>query len=207
MVPTSAEQCRITSPGQRRKLHSTQCARLNAEALDAAVERWMAPIAAQEGDLVANLARRQLDVVGRWRAAGRTPRLRNGCISASKPSKAICANGSCAWGTKPHETGDDLSTQPVGGPRRGAGVVTKGAECPPAREYGNTDTHRLTSEPSVPSSELHVGTRLSTLAARVFELENLNVCERRLDVGARPMASDRGGRAFECRARPVWLGT
>jgi len=66
-------------------------------------------------------------------------------------------------------------------------VVTKGAECPPAREYGNTDTHRLTSEPSVPSSELHVGTRLSTLAARVFELENLNVCERRLDVGARRM--------------------
>jgi len=61
----------------------------------------MAPIAAQEGDLVANLARRKLDVVRRWRAAGRTPRLRNGCTSASKPSKAICANGSCAWG---HET-------------------------------------------------------------------------------------------------------
>lgn len=85
-------------------------------------------------------------------------------------------------GTKPHGTGNDLSTQPVGGPRLGAGVVTKGAECKPAREHGNTDTPLCPRRSTVSGRHASPRTR-----ARVFELENLNVCERRSGVGARRM--------------------
>lgn len=178
MVATSAEQCRITSPGQRRKLRGTQCARLN--------DGWPPSLPRKVIWSPTWLGESWMSSEGGVRPV-ELPDCGTAAHQRRNRQKPYAPTARAHGGTKPHGTGNDLSTQPVGGPRRGAGVVTKGAECPPAREYGNTDTHRLTSEPSVPSSELHVGTRLSTLAARVFELENLNVCERRLDVGARRM--------------------
>lgn len=167
MVATSAEQCRITSPGQRRKLHSTQCARLNAEALDAAVERWMAPIAAQEGELVANLARRQQDVVRRWRAPARTPRSQNGCTSASKPSKATCANGSCAWG---HETARNWQRFINAAGRRATTGCRGGDERRRMHACANTE---ILIRPSAPGARLfQVGTRLPALARECLSSKN-----------------------------------
>ena len=53
---------RPASLGERFDLGSAQRARVDPEALDAAIERRMPPVAAQEGNLIAHPTWRQQDV-------------------------------------------------------------------------------------------------------------------------------------------------